>query len=131
MNKTIATAARALTICIAATLGFNAANAATDDASSAQSMKKEYLTYVVQFSDLDVSKIEGAKTLYARLRLAAQVVCTPLESASSWGERQHRACMDKAIADAVASVNRPLLSQYHQSRTTGNKSSPVQFAKAN
>ena len=33
-----------------------------------------------------------------------------------------------AIADAVASVNRPLLSQYHQLRTKGDKGALVQLA---
>ena len=131
MNNTIPNIARALTIGIVAILAFNAANASTDGVSNVQSMTNQYLTYVVRFSDLDVSKIEGAKTLYARLRYAAKVVCTPLENASSWGDAQHRACMDKAIADAVASVDRPLLSQYHQLRTKGEKAGPVQLAKSN
>jgi hypothetical protein len=39
--------------------------------------------------------------------------------------------MKKAIADAVASVNRPLLSQYHQLRTKGDKTRGVELAKAN
>jgi UrcA family protein len=129
MNKTIAITA--LTIGIAATLAFNAANASTEGVSNVQSMTNEYLTYVVRFADLDVSKFEGAKALYTRLRYAAKVVCEPLDSASSWGYARHSACMDNAIADAVANVNRPLLSQYHQLRTKGEKTGPVQFAKSN
>lgn len=50
MNKTIATAARAMTICVAVTLGFNAAVA----------------------SDLDLSKIEGAATLYGTVQAGVQ-----------------------------------------------------------
>jgi UrcA family protein len=131
MNRFMATTARVLTISIAATMAFNAASASTHGVSSVQSMANENLTYVVRYSDLDVSKIEGAKTLYARLRYAARVVCEPLESANPWVDAQHRACMDKAIADAVASANRPLLSQYHQLRTKGSKAGPVQLAKSN
>jgi UrcA family protein len=127
MNNTIPNIARALTIGIVAILAFNAANASTDGGSNVQSMTNQYLTYVVRFSDLDVSKIEGAKALYARLRLAAKLVCEPLESAGSSGYARHSACMDKAVADAVASVDRPLLSQYHQFRTHGDKA-PVQLA---
>jgi UrcA family protein len=127
MTNTIPHIARALTIGIAAILAFNAANASDGSAANVQSMTNQYLTYVVRFSDLDVSKIEGAKALYARLRIAAKVVCEPLESGSSWGYARHNACMDKAIADAVAGVDRPLLSQYHQSRTKGDKA-PVQLA---
>jgi len=131
MNNTILAMTRALTIGIAAILAFNSANASADGVSNVQSMTNQYLTYVVRFSDLDVSKIEGAKTLYTRLRYAAKVVCEPLESASSWGYARHNDCIDKAIADAVASVDRPLLSQYHQSRTKGEKAGPVQLAKSN
>jgi UrcA family protein len=131
MNNTIPAIARALTIGIAATLAFNTANASTDGVSNVQSMTNQYLTYVVRFSDLDVSKIEGAKTLYTRLRYAAKVVCEPFESASLSGYARHNACMDKAIADAVARVDRPLLSQYHQLRTKGEKAGPVQLAKSN
>jgi UrcA family protein len=127
MYNTIPNMARALTIGIAAILAFNTVNASTDAGSNARSITSQYLTYVVRFSDLDVSKIEGAKALYVRLRVAANIVCEPLESASTWGYARHNACMDKAIADAVASVNRPLLSQYHQLRTQGDKT-PVQLA---
>jgi hypothetical protein len=38
--------------------------------------------------------------------------------------------MDKAVSDAVASVNRPLLSQYHQLRTKGDRIGLVQLARA-
>jgi|ERR1022692_2000503 UrcA family protein len=131
MNKTIAAAARALTICVAATLGFNAANASTDGVSNDQSVTNKSLSYMVRFSDLDVSKFEGAKKLYARLRHAATVVCKPLETASLWASDQYETCMNKAIADAVASVNRPLLSQYHQARTKSDKRRIVEIAKAN
>ena len=128
MNKTIATAVRGLTIGVAATLGFNAANASPQGVSNDT---KAPLTYVVRFADLDVSKLEGAKSLYGRLRHAATVVCKPLEGASAWGSDQYKICMNKAIADAVAGVNRPLLSQYHQSRTQRDKGRNVELAKAN
>jgi hypothetical protein len=39
--------------------------------------------------------------------------------------------MDKAVADAVEHVNRPLLSQYHQLRIKGDKAGLVRLAKAN
>lgn len=128
MNKFTTTTVRALTVGIAATMAFNAASAASDGVSNVHSMTNQYLTFVVRYSDLDISNVEGAKTLYGRLRLAAKVVCAPVESAGSWGVAQYRACMDKAISDAVAGVNRPLLSQYHQIRTKGDKAGPVQLA---
>jgi UrcA family protein len=86
------------------------------------------VAYPVGFSDLDVSTMKGAKTLYLRIRFAAETVC---ESAATWGKKEGRACVDKAVDDAVARVNRPLLSQYHQLRSKGDKAGLVQLAKAN
>jgi UrcA family protein len=129
MNTIMATAARAITICIAATLGFNAADASAGSLSNDQSVTNASLKYIVQFSDLDLLRIEGATALYARLRHAAHVVCDPLESREIGLAQKYRVCMDKAIADAVTSVNRPLLTQYHQSRTKGDKAGVVQVAK--
>lgn len=86
------------------------------------------LTEVVGFSDLDVSKIQGAKLLYARLTYAASALC---ESAATWGKKEGQACINKAIDDAVTRINRPLLSHYHQLHTKGDKAALVQLAKAN
>jgi hypothetical protein len=71
MTNTRAPAARALTICIAVTLGFHAANVSAADVSSEYSIKKGSRTYVARFSDLDVSNIMGGKVLCLRLRYAA------------------------------------------------------------
>jgi UrcA family protein len=86
------------------------------------------VTYPVGYSDLDVSTMMGAKTLYLRIRFAAETLC---ESASTWGKKEGQACVNKAIEDAVVRINRPLLSQYHQLRTRGDKTGSVQLAKAN
>jgi UrcA family protein len=131
MNNPIATATRALTICVAATFGFYAVNASANAVANDPSMTNPPRTYTVRFADLDVSKLEGAKELYARLRHAAKVVCKPLETAYLWHSDQYETCMKKAIADAVAGVDRPLLSQYHQARTKTNKAHNIEFAKAN
>jgi UrcA family protein len=93
-----------------------------------QSARNATLTYVVGFSDLDVSKMQGAKLLYARLGYAASVLC---ESAATWGQKEGQACVRKAIDDAVARANRPLLSRYHQLRTQGDEAGLLQLAKAN
>jgi UrcA family protein len=86
------------------------------------------VTYPVGYSDLDVSTMKGAKTLYLRIRFAAETLC---ESAATWGKKAGQACVAKAVDDAVARVNRPLLSQYHQLRSKGDKAGLVQLAKAN
>jgi UrcA family protein len=82
----------------------------------------------VGYSDLDISTPKGAKTLYLRIRYAAETLC---EGAATWGKKEGEACVNKAVNDAVARVNAPLLSQYHQLRSKSDKDGLVQLAKAN
>jgi len=89
---------------------------------------RELVTYSVRFSDLDVSKLKGAKILYLRIRYAAETLC---QSAATWGKKEGEACVRKAVDDAVARVDLPLLTQYYQLRSKGDKAGLVQLAKAN
>src|SRR5271165_271768 len=98
--------------------------AADAPAANSQSMTHLSVTYPVRYSDLDVSEMKGAKTLYLRIRYAAESLC---ESAATWGKKEDRACVNKAVDDAIAHVNLPLLSQYHQLRSKGNKAGLVQL----
>jgi len=66
---------------------------------------------VVRYHDLDLSHSEDVATLYARIRRAAKEVCT-----SSAVSAMQRDCYQEAIATAVARVNSPSLSAYHQRR---------------
>jgi UrcA family protein len=84
------------------------------------------VTYPVGYSDLDISTAKGAKTLYLRIRYAAETVC---ESAVTWGKKEGDACVNKAVTDAVARINAPRLTQYTES--TGDKAGLVQLAKTN
>jgi UrcA family protein len=86
------------------------------------------VTYRVGYRDLDVSTMKGAKTLYLRISYAAETLC---ESAATWGKKEGDACVQKAVKDAVARVDAPLLTQYSQRRSKGDKAGLVQFAKAN
>jgi UrcA family protein len=88
----------------------------------------EYVKYPVGYSDLDVSKLKGAKVLYLRIRHAADVLC---ESAATWGKKEGKACVRKAVDDTVARVDIPLLTQYYDLRSKGDKAGLVQLAKAN
>jgi len=88
----------------------------------------EYVTYPVGYSDLDVSTLKGAKTLYLRIRYAAETLC---ESAATWGKKEGNACVQKAVNDAVTRVNAPLLTQYSLLRSKSDKAGLVQVAKAN
>ena len=95
---------------------------------TAATTTKWSVAYPVGYSDLDVSKIKGAQTLYLRIRYAAETLC---ESAATWGKKEGEACVNKAINDAVARVDAPLLTQYSQLRSKGDKAGLVQLAKAN
>ena len=122
MNISIATVVTAMTIGFATSVGCGVAAASPGSPANRESLSDPHLTAVVHFADLDISSMEGTKRLYVRLRSAAAEVCEPLESASAWGASEHRACINEAIADAVATINRPLLSQYHRSQTkTGTR----------
>jgi UrcA family protein len=99
------------------------ANALASDSPAAATA-----AYPVGYSDLDISTTKGAKTLYLRIRYAAETLC---ESAATWGKKEGEACVHKAVNDAVARVNAPLLSQYHQLRSKSDKAGPAQLAKAN
>jgi UrcA family protein len=86
------------------------------------------VTYPVRYGDLDLATAKGAKTLYLRIRFAAETVC---ESAATWGKKEGEACVNKAVNDAVARVNAPQLMQYNHLHTKGDKAGVVQLAKTN
>jgi UrcA family protein len=96
--------------------------------STNPSMDRESVSYPVGYSDLDVSTMKGAKTLYLRIRYAAETLC---ESNATWGKKEGEACVQNAVNDAVARLNAPLLTQYSELRSKGDKSGRLQLAKAN
>jgi UrcA family protein len=99
------------------------ANALASDSPAAATA-----TYSVGYSDLDISTAKGAKTLYLRIRFAAETLCA---SSATWGKKEGQACVNKAVDDAVVRLNRPLLSQYQQQRSKDDQAGLVQLAKAN
>ena len=121
-------AIRAITLSAATALGFYAAGASAGT-QNAEFVSDGVTKYIVRFPDLDLSKMEGAAALYVRLQHAAGIACNSLQSRDIGIAAKYRACMQHAVADAVASVNRPLLSQYHESRTNGGKAGPIQLAQ--
>ena len=67
----------------------------------------------VSYRDLDLKTIEGARTLYQRLKGAARTVC---EGSGVGGVQDvvgFRACFDAALSEAVAKVNTPFLTAMH------------------
>jgi UrcA family protein len=114
--------------CTAISVAAQAQEASTSKAPAESSTTNWSVTYPVGYSDLDVSTAKGAKTLYLRIRYAAETLC---ESAATWGKKEGEACVNKSVNDAVAHVNAPLLTQYGQLRNKGDKAGLVQLANAN
>ena len=129
MTNTKTHAIRAITLSAATALGFYAAGASAGT-QNVQFVSDGVNKYIVRFPDLDLSKMDGAAALYVRLQHAAGIACNSLQSRDIGIAAKYRACMQHAVADAVASVNRPLLSQYHESRTNGGKAGSIQLAQA-
>jgi UrcA family protein len=121
---------RAITISAAIVLGFSVA-AAFASTTNSQFVSDGVNKYIVRFPDLDLSKLDGAAVLYRRLRQAAAIVCRPLESRGLETATLYQVCVDHAIAGAVASVGRPILSQYCESQTKSGKTTVTQLARAN
>jgi UrcA family protein len=69
---------------------------------------------VVHYADLNVSSPWGAAALYARIRGAADTVCPGFNLPDLASKARKKACVHKAIVDAVITVNQPaLFAQYN------------------
>jgi UrcA family protein len=133
MNNVIKTQSKLAKIVMAASfvgLGFLGlgGTALAQPATAAEATPANTVSYSVGYSDLDVSTAKGAITLYLRIRYAAETLC---ESTATWGKKEGEACVNKAVNDAVARVNAPLLTQYNQLRSKGDKAGLLQLAKVN
>jgi UrcA family protein len=73
---------------------------------------------VVTYADLDLSRVEGATTLYRRVQRAARGVCKPEDPFFYVeGRRARGECYRLTVADAVARANNPLLTTLHRGET--------------
>lgn len=128
MKISIKTQSKLLKFIVAASLVGLGGTALAQPGTVAEATPASTVSYPVGYSDLDVSTLKGAKTLYLRIRYAATTLC---ESAATWGKKEGEACVNKAVNDAVARVDAPQLTQYSQLHTKGDKASLVQLAEAN
>ncbi len=128
MNNLIKTQSKLAKFIVVASFFALGGAALAQPATAAEATPASTVSYPVGYSDLDVSTTQGAKTLYLRIRYAAETVC---ESAATWGKKEGEACVNKAVNDAVARLNAPKLTQYNQLRSKGNDAGLVQFANAN
>jgi UrcA family protein len=113
MNTTnIATRLIAGAIFTALISSLSAIAGAAEDTGSGQKTLK--------YSDLSVSTAQGATTLYNRIRIAAEEVCSPLDHGDLSSKMHVTACTHKAIAEAVSQVNQPALSAVYNARNGGS-----------
>ena len=73
-------------------------------------------TVTVSYGDLDLGKVEGTKTLYARLGAAARQVCGGEPDLLHELQKQHnfRSCYDQALEGAVRDVDNARLQALHE-----------------
>lgn len=84
--------------------------------SAAAETDRNTISVKVSYADLDLSRVEGVKTLSFRLRKAIDVACgKPYDSASMTIARKIKTCRADALEAAVAAIDSPLLSALHQS----------------
>ena len=85
-------------------------------ASAADMHDLDYIgpSYTVKYYDLDTSKQSDMRQLYARITRAAKSVCLSAQGTDEVSPLAYkRKCIRAAIANAVAKVNRPLLTAIH------------------
>jgi UrcA family protein len=89
-----------------------------DDTSAKQS---------VTYKDLDLNSDAGTQTLYRRIQRAANKVCGEADVRDLAGMNVRKTCRDRAISEAVAAVNSPMLTKVYLEKTgePGDQSSSV------
>ncbi len=97
-----------MTLSLSVGVAANAAPAQIDNADGA--------SVVVRFSDLDLSRPDGAKALLGRLRVAASVACggRPSSLLDLAGMQAYRACMRTSLDSAVSQVRAPLVAALYR-----------------
>jgi UrcA family protein len=94
-------------ISLIAAAGFALSLSTLAHADSAVSGRSE----TIRFADLDLNKDPAA--MYVRIKRAAGNVCSSLDSTRSVGmKRVHADCVQLAIDDAVAQIDRPAFTAY-------------------
>ncbi len=68
---------------------------------------------VVRFHDLDITTPTGAAILYRRIHVAALQVCQPETGAYRLTLPIYHACVNRAIDEAIRTLNAPLLTELH------------------
>ena len=83
-------------------------------AAFASTAVKELPSVTVKYGDLNLNTKAGIASLHSRIRNAAQLVCSPLNSRVLGLREQYEHCVSDAVSDSVAAVGNPNLSNYHR-----------------
>jgi UrcA family protein len=70
----------------------------------------------VRYTELNASSAQGAAVLYNRIGAASAEVCSPLDHGDLASKMHMKACIQKAIVDAVSQVNQPALTAVYNAR---------------
>jgi UrcA family protein len=70
----------------------------------------------VLFSDLNLTSMDGATTLYRRLQSAAESVCAEHGSRDVNSIFRVKSCESAAMSTAVADINQPTLTSYYRAK---------------
>jgi UrcA family protein len=95
----------------------------TQAAGSGDIIPKQEVTY----KDLNLNGNEGTQVLYRRIQSAANKVCGEVDGRNLKGTSVRKACLDRAISQAVAAVNSPILTRVYLAKTgkPGQQSLPI------
>lgn len=78
---------------------------------------------VVKFGDLNISNPQDAAKLYSRIAAAAYALCRPfdIDNRNLGAQARLKACVHKAIADAVTRVGQPELIAIYNAKNPRRK----------
>ena len=71
----------------------------------------EVAAHAVRYEDLNLKTDAGVQVLYKRIQGAAKEVCGDVDGRDLQVARAHQACVARAVADAVATVNNQMLTK--------------------
>ena len=83
----------------------------------------------VLFSDLNLTSIDGATTLYRRLQSAAESVCAEHGTRDVRSIFRVRTCESAAMSAAVADINQPTLTAYYRAKHSYTNAAVRQAAR--
>ena len=101
--NTIRTKLYAVVICVSGTASLAVPS------TSVQAAEQNPPTKTVRYADLNIAEVAGAKTLYSRIRAAAQEVCGRSINTDPILRPAMQACVKTAIDNAVKKVDAPAL----------------------